>query len=258
MVTPRTPQARWTRPETIAALSLYCQIPFGSMHSKNPRVKSLASTLGRSASSIALKLGNLASLDPVHQRRGIRGMSNASQLDREIWEEFYGHWDILADTVASDNPDSQRVASSAPRSPRQRENRATESIEERIGRRGQQFFRSSIISAYEQRCCITEISTPELLRASHIVPWSVSVDDRLDPCNGLCLNSLHDAAFDRGLIAIATDMRLLVSPRLRETIPEPLYATMFERYEGRPVRLPSRFAPRIDFLTRHRESIYRS
>lgn len=35
-----------------------------------------------------MKLGNFASFDPVHKKRNVKGLGNASSLDRAIWEEF--------------------------------------------------------------------------------------------------------------------------------------------------------------------------
>jgi putative restriction endonuclease len=46
-------------------------------------------------------------------------------------------------------------------------------------RRGQQFFRQAILSAYGVRCCISGINVPRLLVASHIKPWSDFPNDRL-------------------------------------------------------------------------------
>jgi putative restriction endonuclease len=59
------------------------------------------------------------------------------------------------------------------------------------------------------RCCISGINVPRLLVASHIKPWSEFPEERLDPRNGLCLSSIHDAAFDAGLITL--DKKLSVS-----------------------------------------------
>jgi hypothetical protein len=42
-----------------------------------------------------MKLVNFASLDPVHQSRGVKGLSGASKGDREIWEEFTLNWATL-------------------------------------------------------------------------------------------------------------------------------------------------------------------
>lgn len=77
-------QSLWTREELILAFNLYCKLPFGKMHKGNPEIIHLASLIGRTNSSVALKLGNLASLDPSLQARGIKGAQNTSKLDKEI------------------------------------------------------------------------------------------------------------------------------------------------------------------------------
>ena len=87
---------RWTRDQLIAALDLYCRTPFGRLHRGNPDVVTLAKAIRRTPSAVAMKLVNFASFDPVQQKRGIRGLSNAAQADREIWEEFQGDWAELA------------------------------------------------------------------------------------------------------------------------------------------------------------------
>ena len=61
---------------------------------------------------------------------------------------------------------------------------------------GQDFFRRSVLSAYNFGCCITGLAVPKLLVASHIVPWRIDAANRLNPKNGLCLSMLHDKAFD--------------------------------------------------------------
>ncbi|MDF8335267.1 hypothetical protein [Novosphingobium cyanobacteriorum] len=55
---------RWSEEETVLALYLYLQLPFGKLHSGNPEIQQLAAALGRSSSSVAMKLCNFASLDP--------------------------------------------------------------------------------------------------------------------------------------------------------------------------------------------------
>src|SRR5207248_3664526 len=66
----------------------------------------------------------------------------------------------------------------------------------------QHFFRAAVLAAYDYKCCITGLAVPELLVASHIVPWAKDPKQRMNPRNGLCLNALHDRAFDRGLMFI--------------------------------------------------------
>lgn len=66
----------------------------------------------------------------------------------------------------------------------------------------QNVFRSMMLANYNTTCAITGITVPELLVASHIVPWAENEQERLNPENGICLSSLYDKAFDQGLISI--------------------------------------------------------
>src|SRR2546425_13167121 len=66
------------------------------MHARNPRVIELARLLGRTPSSVAMKLVNLASLDPAHQARGIKGLANHTRADELIWREFQTNWNQMS------------------------------------------------------------------------------------------------------------------------------------------------------------------
>jgi predicted restriction endonuclease len=124
-------------------------------------------------------------------------------------------------------------------------------------RRGQQFFRQAVLTAYEVRCCISGINVPRLLVASHIKPWGEFPDERLDPRNGLCLSTLHDAAFDAGLITLDERLQVVLSKRLRSFFPQPTLEQNFVPFETRPIRLPEKFAePDTEFLRYHRENIF--
>lgn len=78
----------WRRAETLAALHVYFQLPFGQLHRGQSKIKQLAQWLDRTANSVALKLVNFASLDPQVLASGRKGMGNASSLDKEIWREL--------------------------------------------------------------------------------------------------------------------------------------------------------------------------
>ena len=78
----------WTREQRLIALNLYCKHPFGKLHKGNPIIKEVALKMGRTPSSLALKLCNFASLDPVLHARGIAGMSGAAREDKSIWENL--------------------------------------------------------------------------------------------------------------------------------------------------------------------------
>jgi putative restriction endonuclease len=227
------------------------------MHSRNLAVIALAEAIDRTPSAVALKLVNFASLDPELQTRGVGGMGNTSAADRAIWEEFYGRWDVLADhsivpelTVVAESSSRERgEARTAPSGP-------TEIMREVAQRRGQSFFRASVFAAHDGKCCITGIASEPLLRASHIVPWSYDSALRLDPRNGLCLNALHDAAFDRGLITLSDRFVLQVSKRLKAEVPGTIYREMFESRAGSPIIMPERFRPTSEMLEFHRRRIF--
>lgn len=253
----------WQRDELLLAMNLYCQLPFGKLHARNARVIELATMLERTPSSVAMKLCNLASLDPAHRERGIRGLSKASHADRGIWEEFHQNWNRLA--VESEALRQARTDVSAKAASLQTDaadadmthNGATERVAMTRVRLAQQFFRRAVLASYDGRCCISEIPVRSLLVASHIMPWSRHPESRADPRNGLCLSSLHDAAFDRGLIAIDSEFRLVLSSQLREHMSNATLKQSFEACEGKAIRLPNRFRPSSVTLDYHRNTVFR-
>jgi len=95
----------------------------------------------------------------------------------------------------------------------------TETWRYQKARRGQSRFREEAMMYWNGSCPMTGISEPDLLRASHIVPWNrcKSEADRLDPENGLLLSSLWDAAFDRGLVTFDDDGEALPAHQISET-----------------------------------------
>jgi predicted restriction endonuclease len=119
----------------------------------------------------------------------------------------------------------------------------------------QAFFRRSILSAYSNRCCVTGLSIPRLLVASHIVPWSVDAKNRLNPSNGLCLSVLHDKAFDAGLLTVNDDMTIQISKKgLRRK--DDFFASSIMAYEGKAIAVSKKFRPDKEFLKYHRNHIF--
>jgi len=246
---------RWTREELLLAMSLYCRLPFGKFHQHNPEVIRLAEAIDRTPSAVAMKLGNLASLDPYHQERNIKGLGNASNLDEEIWNEFHADWETLAeesevlreqyqlqtDPAEPDTPDQQR----------QTETQRTVKV-----RLVQQFFRDAVLASYDTKCCVTGISLKSLLVASHILPWRTHPEQRVNPANGLCLNALHDKAFDRGFITLDEDLRLVLSKDLRDATSNEVMRESFLPFEGQVIQLPEKFRPEGEFLEFHRDNVF--
>lgn len=249
-------------------MNLYGKLPFGQFHHNNPLILDVASRMGRTSSSLAMKLSNLASLDPIQKARGVRGLPGASQQDRRMWEEFHGNLNALG-------PESEQLLHDLFTKDEDREVDFLEQGKIRIERprkapagptdtkallrvrRGQQFFRQTILSCYGIRCCISEINIPRLLVASHIKPWRDFPKDRLNPQNGLCLSAIHDAAFDAGLITINETFTVLISPKLKRYLPSAALEQNFSRFEGRRIRLPERVAePNPAFLRYHHKNIF--
>lgn len=126
-------------------------------------------------------------------------------------------------------------------------------------RRGQDYFRRMILSNYDSRCALTGIDIPELLLASHIIPWSHKnhKKERLNPCNGICLSALYDKAFDKGLITFSPDdFSVIISSALRENESKDYYDQHFGCIIGRKIMLPNVYQPSRDFLAYHQEKVF--
>lgn len=255
----KTGQKLWTREELILAINLYCKIPFGKMHHGNPLIIEFANLIGRTPSSVAFKLGNLASFDPSLKERGIKGASNASKLDKEIWDEFYQNWDktlIQSETLLATKSNStiEKINHielwDLPKDGLEKERLVKTRVNQSI-------FRNIVLATYNSRCCITGIENNELLIASHIVPWSKDDKNRLNPMNGLCLNSLHDRAFDSGLITISPDdYTLKLSPALSSKTANSSIDCNFVAFENKPISLPDKFLPSKEFLDFHYQNVF--
>lgn len=246
----------WTRQELLIALDLYCRIPFGQMHSRNPEILRAAQAIGRTSGAVAMKLVNIASLDPGLKQRGVSGLRNASASDRAIWNDMNDDWQsfvaessnarrefgLLAEITETPEDESKSV-------------RVTERQGVVTQRVGQDFFRKAILSAYNYRCCISGLAVEALLVASHIVPWSVDEKNRVNPRNGLLLSALHDKAFDRGLITLDDDLMVRVS---RHHLPndDAFFSQTIAAYDGHPVAPPEKLGPDPNFLAYHRKNVF--
>jgi len=248
-------QSLWTRDELILAINLYCKLPFGKLDRNTKEVKELALIIGRTANSVALKLVNFSSLDPSLQSRGIKGMGNASKLDKEIWNEFYNDWDVALieseKLLAKEKHTTIEKLNKVDLADLPKEGKEKERLVK--VRVNQCIFRTIMLATYNNSCCITGISNTELLIASHIVPWSKDEKNRLNPMNGVCLNALHDKAFDCGLITIsAKDFTIKVSSKLKKNPTESIKYN-FLQLEGNKIFLPDKFLPAKEFLKIHND-----
>ncbi len=255
----------WARDELILALYLYCQIPFAKTKANNPEVIKLAKLLGRTPASVARKLGNFGTFDPLLAEQGISGLIHAGKADRSIWDEFHHRWHALVEesnrlltklaappssvvSLEADALAEEDEIIARPTGPSER--RASVSV-----RLFQSFFRRTVLASYNTSCCVCGLDLRPLLVASHIVPWSVDESARTEPENGLCLCAIHDRAFDRGLITVSDKLKITVASRVISS-KQDFVRVAFVNFHSQPLHMPKRFAPRQQFLQWHRKHIF--
>lgn len=252
----------WTREETLKAFALYFIIPSGKHDKRNPDVIALANDLGRTPSSVVLKLGNIKANDPM--RKG-RGLAHGSKLDVRIWTEYQERGDALTAEAMGLLLDAGKRASHPGMALEYLGRDLPLGMDRTVvatTRANQSYFRNVLMENYQRRCCLTGLGIEPLLVASHIKPWRDAdpATERLSPENGLLLNALHDRAFDKGLITIDKNLRIVVSHTVRkrgagdEDTPENEYLW---RFDGRQINVPGPYRPRREFIEYHNDVVFR-
>ncbi|MCX8524918.1 HNH endonuclease [Chryseobacterium formosus] len=248
----------WTKEETIIAFNVYCKVPFKNSSKTNPIIIKYANIIGRSPSALNMKIGNFGRLDPDLKKQGIVGLGNGSKLDEVVWDEFNGNWEKLAyeSEVLIAEFQNKKIEDTI----------NAELFDFPIGleretiikqRVNQSFFRSTILSSYNLKCCITGLSVSDFLVASHIKPWKTDETNRLNPHNGLCLNSIHDKAFDKGFMTITPDYKVKISNYFNDIQNDNSISDFFLKYDNQSISLPDRFLPSKIFLDYHYQNIFK-
>lgn len=252
-------QRLWTRDELILAFNLYLKIEFGKTHKTNSQVIELANLIGRTPSAVGMRLGNFASLDPYHQNRGVGGLQNTGKQVQGIWDEFidskedliYESEQILArkqhSTIEEKYHDLLFDIKSLKGKTKIR------AVKTRVN---QCVFREMVLANYSSKCAITNIDIPDLLFASHILPWSKSADERLNPENGICLSALYDRAFDKGYITFDKNHKVLISSSLKKKDKFTYFESTFALIENKILNTPLKYTPKKEFLEYHRDVIF--
>jgi putative restriction endonuclease len=248
----------WSREQTVIAFNLYCSIPFGQAHARNKEVQKVAAIIGRTPGAVARKLGNFGSLDPELKKRGIKGLGNRSKLDEIIWQEFKEDWNNKVyestELIAKyeKKPIETLLKVDLENLPKGEDRRSYVKV-----RVYQDFFSKSVLAAYENTCCITGLKQKLLHNASHIKPWKDDADTRTNPQNGLCLNALHDRAFDKGLITVLPNYRIKISKHLDDIKNDDAIKNYFSQYHNKEIIKPHKFLPSAEFLVYHNERIFK-
>ena len=251
--------ANWTREQTIIALGVYCKIPFNKASNTNPEIVEAAKLIGRSPAAVKMKVGNFGSFDPELRKRGIVGLSNASKIDEDVWNEYCDDWERLAYDckIIKAKLEHKSIIEEvgADLSVLSDETERDKVVRQRIN---QSFFRSVVLSSYNNRCCITGLSCVELLEACHIVDWSSDKKNRLNPSNGICLNLLFHRAYDKHYIGISPDYIIHISERLLDNGGDNTdLVKLFKKYHKTTILLPDRFLPDRELLSLHYEDFKR-
>lgn len=248
----------WSREETIVAFNVYCKIPFKDSRKSHPIILKYAQILGRTPSALNMKIGNIGRLDPDLRNKGITGLVHGAKLEEEVWNEFSGNPEKLAF-------ESEKIIARL-------QNRTIEEnlninldelpigeeretiVKQRVN---QSFFRAAVLSAYNNKCCISGVGNSELLEACHIVDWSKDVVNRTNPKNGLCMNSFFHKAYDKLLFSITPDLIVTISDELLQNISNDKFRRYLESINGEKIILPDKFFPERDFLQIHYERFQR-
>jgi predicted restriction endonuclease len=119
-------------------------------------------------------------------------------------------------------------------------------INQRIG---QQIIREYLLSEYENKCAMCDIDHPDLLRVSHIIPWSENEETRLDVQNTLLLCGLHDLAFEKGFITINDNYAIIINTRAKGV------KIILESITSKILRSPKSdsYFPKHEYLRIHRD-----
>jgi putative restriction endonuclease len=249
----------WTREEMILAFNLYLKLPFGKMHTRTPEIIELANLMGRSVNSVTLRLVNFASCDPYHQQRGVKGMIGGQKQCQPIWDEFANNREALVF-------ESERILA-------EKEHQTIETkfnellfdikdlkgetkVREVKTRVNQSVFRLMVLANYNRQCAITGIDIPDLLFASHIIPWAANENERLNPENGICLSALYDKAFDKGLIGFDKNFQMIFSADLQKNKSKDYFAKYFAPIEKVKLQMPQKYLPKREFLEWHLDTVF--
>ena len=249
----------WTREEMILAFNLYLKLPFGKLHKRTPEIIELAQLLGRSVNAVALRLVNYASCDPQLQSRGISGMKGGLKQCQPIWDEYADNRDSLifeSERILAEKQNQtiekkfDNILSDI------RDLKGETKIREVKTRVNQNVFRQMVLANYSGKCAITGIDIPDLLFASHIIPWASNEQERLNPENGICLSALYDKAFDRGLIGFNSHYEVVLSNVLKKHCNKDYYGKYFLPFDNVKIDMPQKYIPNPQFLEWHMDCVF--
>lgn len=241
----------WTEEDVIVAYALYCITPYGQIKASNKLIQQVAAGFSHSIGSLIMRMQNFAAIDPNLDRKGF---GHVAKLDKKIFEEFKHDWGSLsfrAEAITklslfnADPINGARPISSLHDHKKVSRERA--------------FFRASVFAAYSNKCCISGVKVPRLLVASHIKPYKKCRDssERVNPSNGLLLNSFYDKCFDSGLITIDKEYRVRMSSQILKQKDNKFISNNLIAYDNKVIVLPTKFYPEKEFIEYHNDIVFK-
>ncbi len=234
----------WSREDILIAYALYCIVPISEIKPTNKLIQQVSVTFSHSIGSLVMRMKNFAAIDPNSK---VKGAPHAAKADHAIFDEFKNDWGALSVEAEKLTGlalfDSSPVNGAKPLSTLTSKNQVS---------RERHFFRASVFASYENTCCISGVSLPAMLVASHIKPFRScrTASERTDPRNGLLLNTFYDKAFDQGLITVLPDYTIHCSGIVLAQKDEFTQRWLAD-LEGKPIALPERFYPNEECLIYH-------
>ena len=256
----KTGQNLWSREELILAFNLYLKLPFGKLHHRTPEIIYLSQIINRTANAVAMRLSNFASVDPFHQQRGIKGLTGGIKQVEPIWNEFINNKEDLlfeSENILAELEKLTVEFKFADILSGTENLKGETKIREVKTRVNQNVFRQIVLANYSGICAISGIDIPELLIASHIIPWSQNEEERLNPENGICLSALYDRAYDKGLIGISEKYQIIISSELKTKENKEFYSSTFGNLSSVSLQLPQKYLPKKEFLQFHMDTVFR-
>mgnify|MGYP003490026852 FL=1 len=206
-----------------------------------------------------MRLGNFASIDPFHQQRGVGGLKGGMNQVKPIWDEFFHNQEelvFLSEKILAEKENTSIEYKYEDLLFDLKDLKGETVLREVKARVNQSVFRQMVLSNYSTKCAITGIDLPELLLASHIMPWSKNEEHRLNPENGICLSALYDKAYDKGIIGINKNYEIILSTTLKKKKETLFFKNYFASIENLKINQPIKYLPRKDFLEYHLDTIF--
>lgn len=184
-----------------------------------------------------------------------KGLSHAGKLDSLIWAEFeqnpekviFESEQLLAQRIGKSLEDYTEIYTDDLPEGKTRE----VVVRQRVNQR---FFHDTVLSAYDNHCCITGISNSLLLEACHISGWADDTRNRTNPKNGLCMTPTFHRAYDKFLVAITPDYEEVISEKMIDGAKDDKTQCYLASLQHKKMLMPEEFSPEVELLSLHYEA----